>query len=247
MPRSSRVLRMWTTCGRSVTEESSSRMPSQTVLSRSQTTHLIDCFSFFLAAWTASAWVSATPATSESVDISELLQLEERDGDLLDLRAPFDDLEDAGVAQVALDGIVLAAAVGAVDLHGVGGGAGGHGRGVVLCDHDLAGGAGVPLVAQPAGAQAEEPGGAHLGDHIGEHAADELVVGDRHAELHAPGGVGAAGVEAGLADADAPPGDAVAAMFQGGEDDVRDTEAGAAEQVLLRHPGAVEEDPGEHG
>src|ERR1700710_470516 len=120
MPRSSRVFRMWTTCGRSVTEESSSRMPSQTVLSRSQTTHLIDCFSFFLAAWTASAWVSAT--TPESVDISKLLQLEERDGDLLDLRAPLDDFEDAGVAQVALDGIVLAAAVRAVNLHGVGGG-----------------------------------------------------------------------------------------------------------------------------
>src|ERR1700710_587424 len=196
MPRSSRVFRMWTTCGRSVTSESSSRMPSQTVLSRSQTTHLIDCFSFFFAAWTASAWVSATPATSESVDISELLQLEVRDGDLLDLRAPLDDFEDAGVAQVALDGIVLAAAVGAMDLHGVIGGAGGHGRGVVLGDHDLAGGAGVPLVAQPAGAP--------LGDHVGEHAADELVVGDRHAELHAPGGIGAAGVQAGLADADAP-------------------------------------------
>src|ERR1700710_1689674 len=121
MPRSSRVFRMWTTCGRSVTSESSSRMPSQTVLSRSQTTHLIDCFSFFLAAWTASAWVSAI--------ILKLLQLEERDGDLLDLRAPLDDLEDAGVAQVALHRIVLAAAVRAVDLYGVVGGAGGHGRG----------------------------------------------------------------------------------------------------------------------
>src|SRR4029079_17519443 len=107
IPRSSRVFRMWTTCGRRVTSRSSSRMPSQTVLSRSQTTHLIDCFSFFFAACTAAAWLPASTSI-----ISKLLQLEERNRDLLDLRAPLDDLQHAGVAQVALDRIVLAAAVG---------------------------------------------------------------------------------------------------------------------------------------
>src|SRR4028119_2040713 len=53
MPRSSSVFRISTTCGRSTTSRSSSRMPSQTVLSRSHTTHLIDCLSFFFF------WISA--------------------------------------------------------------------------------------------------------------------------------------------------------------------------------------------
>src|SRR4051794_40743254 len=215
MPRSSRVWRMWTTCGRRVTSRSSSRMPSQTVLSRSQTTHLIDCFSFFFAAWTAAAWDSEGSPVLRSI-ISKLLQLEERNRDLLDLRAPLDDLQYAGVAQVALDRILLAAAVGAVDLHGVEGGAGGHGRGEVLGHPDLAGGSRIARVAQPAGAQAQEAGGAHLDDHVGEHTADELVVGDRHAELPAPRGVGARGVEAGLGEPHRSPGDAVAAVIEGG-------------------------------
>src|SRR5215218_11106941 len=127
MPRWSKVSRMWTTWGRSLTSRSSSRMPSQTVSSRSQTTHLMDCFSLRFAAWTAAAWDI----------ISELLKLEQRDGDLLDLRAALDDLGHLGVAQVAGHGIVLGEAVGAVDLHGVVGRPGGRPGGEVLGRHRL--------------------------------------------------------------------------------------------------------------
>src|SRR6185295_8753949 len=137
--------------------------------SRSQTTHLIDCFSFFFAAWTAAAWLSVSIT-------SKLLQLEEGDGDLLDLGAPLDALHDAGVPQVAADGIILAAAVGAVDLDGVVGRPGGHGGGEVLGQHDLAGSSRIAGVAQPPGAQAEEAGGTDVGDHLGEQPPDELVV-----------------------------------------------------------------------
>src|SRR5215217_6110078 len=140
MPRPSRVSRMRTTWGRSFTSRSSSRMPSQTVSSRSQTTHLMDCFSFFFAASTAAAW-----------DVtSKLLKLKEREGDLLDLRAPLDDLGHLGVAQVAGHWIVLGEAVGAVDLHGVVGRPGGRTGGEVLGRHRLHERPGVARVAQPA-------------------------------------------------------------------------------------------------
>src|SRR5215213_9406807 len=108
---------MWTTWGRSVTSASSRRMPSQTVLSRSHTTHLMDCFSFFLAACTAAAWPWAS--VSSMTGLLKLLKVEEGDRDLLDLRAPLDDLHHLRVAQVPEDGVLLAHPVGAVDLHGV--------------------------------------------------------------------------------------------------------------------------------
>src|SRR5688572_28714531 len=119
MPRWSRVLRIWTTCGRRVTSVSSSRMPSQTVLSRSQTTHLMDCFSFFFSAIRVAALVS-TSSMAFSWTMLELLEVEAGDGDLLDLRAPLDDLHHPGVAQVAPYGVVGAEAVGTMDLDRVG-------------------------------------------------------------------------------------------------------------------------------
>src|SRR6185295_13268976 len=242
IPRSSSVSSRWTTWGRSFTSRSSRRMPSQTVSSRSQTTHLMDCFSFFFAACTAAAWVVA----GSEIMASELLKLEQRNGDLLDLRATLDDLHDLGVAQVAAHGIVLAAAVGAVDLHRVVGGADGQPRGEVLGGHGLHEGPRIAGFAQPAGTQAEQAGGAHVDDHVRQQAADELVVGERRAALPALLGVRAAGVETRLGDAHRAPGDAVAPLLQRRRGDVRDAEADAAHQALLGHAAAGELDLRQH-
>src|SRR5712692_10031437 len=73
------------------------------------------------------------------------LQLPERtagDRDLLDLGAAFDDLGDLGVAQVALDRVVLGEAVGAVQLDGIVGGAGGGAGGEILGDQGVGRGVG---------------------------------------------------------------------------------------------------------
>src|SRR6202521_3006840 len=59
---------------------------------------------------------------------SELLGRIAGDGDLLDLRAALDDLGDLGIAQVTLDRVVLRQAVGAMQLDGVVGRAGGGAR-----------------------------------------------------------------------------------------------------------------------
>src|SRR3954471_6509293 len=254
MPRSSRVLRMWTTCGRRVTSRSSSRMPSQTVLSRSQTTHLIDCFSFFLAAWTAAAWDSEAVRSIMTVFSgkavrrlgSKLGELEAGHHHLLDLRASFDDLHDLGITEVAFHGKGVAAAVGAVDLHRVGRHFGGHGRGVVFGGHGLGERQGIAGLAHPAGAVAEEAGGAHLHDHVGEQGADELVIENRLVELRALATVGQGGVEGGLRDPHGAAGHAVAPLLQGGGDDVRDAEADAADEVARGDAAALDHHLAEH-
>src|SRR5262245_42513807 len=105
-------------------------MPSHTVLSRSHTTHLMDCFSFFFAAITA----AGSDARFESIMAcsSKLPELEARDRELLNLGAPFDDLHHLGVAEVARHREVFVAAVAAVDLDRVGGCFRGGGGGEVL-------------------------------------------------------------------------------------------------------------------
>src|ERR1700743_3443256 len=92
------------------------------------------------------------------------------DGDLLDLGAAFDDLGDLGVAPVALDGMVLGEAVGAVQLDGVVGGADGGAGGEVLGDQGFGGGVVGADEAAVAGLVAEEAGGAGVDDHLGELA-----------------------------------------------------------------------------
>src|SRR5262249_34942395 len=102
---------------------------------------------------------------------------------LLNLGAPFDDLHDFGVTEVALERVVGAAAVRAVDLHGVGGGADRGRRREVLRDRSGAEAAGILRVAEAAGLEAQEARGVELGDHVRHHLAHELVLLEEDAEL----------------------------------------------------------------
>src|SRR5678815_2671751 len=97
MPRWSNALMISSTSSRRRTSSPSSNVPSQSVLSRSHTTHLMTCLS------------------------TAILPLVTMFGDknLLHLSAAFDDLHNLGVTQITLDRRLAAASTRSVDLYGI--------------------------------------------------------------------------------------------------------------------------------
>src|SRR3954469_13831612 len=136
------------------------------------------------------------------------------DDQLLDLRGALVEGGDAGVAQVALDWVVVDVAGAAVDLD----------RQVRALDRRLGrvelrhrglGRVRLLFVLQQAGTEDQHPAGVTPEDHFGDHLLDPLEAGQRHPELLAVLGVLDRALDAAFADADAAGGDAVAAVFQG--------------------------------
>ena len=135
------------------------------------------------------------------------------DDQLLDLRGALVEGGDAGVAQVALDRVVVDVAGAAVDLD----------RQVRALDRRLGrvelGDRGLhrvrlAFVLEHAGAVDQHPAGVALEDHVGDHLLDQLEAGERDAELLALLRVLDRGVDAAVADPDAAGGDAVAAVVE---------------------------------
>src|SRR4051812_1876173 len=103
------------------------------------------------------------------------------DHELLDLLGAFEDVVDLRVAVHALDGVLTRVPVAAVDLDGALGDPHGDASGLELRLRAL--GIGVAAVAgEPRGAPDEQPRRVDLGDHVGEHERDRLVLDDRLAE-----------------------------------------------------------------
>src|SRR3954463_2813659 len=135
------------------------------------------------------------------------------DDQLLDLRGALVERGHAGVAQVALDRVVVDVAGAAVDLN----------RQVRALDRRLGrvelryrrlGRVRLLFVLQQAGAEDQHPAGVAAEDHFGDHLLDQLEAGQRHPELLAVLGVLDRALDAAFADADAAGGDAVAAVFE---------------------------------
>ena len=162
------------------------------------------------------------------------------DDQLVDLGGALVQRGDPGVAEVALDRVVVDVAGSAVHLDGcVGALDGGLGR-VVLRDRGLDRVADA-AVLELAGAVDQQPGGVPLDDHVGDQLLDELEARDRDAELPALLRVVDRGVDAAVADPDAAGGDAVAAVVESAH---RDLEAVAdlAEQGVVGDLDVVERD-----
>src|SRR5580693_356939 len=136
MPRSYRVLMRSAAAGRTWTSPPSSRIPSQTVLSKSHTTHLT--WPFFGPA--GLAWPTATLSVCVLISIpfwswpalAEPLASVVRDELFKNLRAALDDLHHLGVPEVARHVGSRRASPCSLYLHGVGRGPHGGGRREVL-------------------------------------------------------------------------------------------------------------------
>src|SRR5436305_14645532 len=184
------------------------------------------------------AVASATGSASTAIRVSSGLG-EHPVGDhhLLDLAGALVDLGDAGVAEVALDVVLLGVAVAAVDLQRLVGDPLGHLGGEQL---GLGGFEGVALLVLlgPRRLPGEQAGGVELGRHVREVELDRLEVGEMGAELLALLRVGQRLLEGPLGDADRLGGDADAAAVEGGHGDLEavsllaETVAGRDAQVL---------------
>src|SRR5215212_10173234 len=132
-------------------------------------------FSRTRATWNSSTETSTRPANSG------LLQGEHRvdpgrgaaDDQLLDLRGALVEGGDAGVAQVALDRVVVDVAGAAVDLDRQVR-AFDRGLGRVELRHRGLGRVRLLFVLQEAGAEDQHPAGVALEDHLGDHLLDQL-------------------------------------------------------------------------
>src|SRR6266545_78829 len=129
----------------------------------------------------------------------------------MQLAGPLVDHRRFGVAQVALDGELVAVAVRAVDLDRVQGGLDRMLRGVPLGEAGLAGVA-PAVVLQPAGSPHQEAPRLRATGHVGQHLLDELVVTDLLAERLPLAGVRHGCVQAGVAETDGPRRNGVAAL-----------------------------------
>src|SRR6266540_2833025 len=158
----------------------------------------------------------------------------------MQLAGPLVDHRRFGVAQVALDGELVAVAVRAVDLDRVQGGLDRMLRGVPLGEAGLAGVA-PAVVLQPAGSPHEEAPRLRATGHVGQHLLDELVVADLLAKRLPLAGVRHGCVQGGLAETDGPRRNGVAALVDRAH---RDEEALAllAHAILQRHLAVVEVD-----
>src|SRR4051794_22617311 len=101
-----------------------------------------------------------------------------RDDELLDLLGALEDVVDLRVAVHALDRVLARVAVATVDLDGALGDPHRDAAGLELRLRSL--GIGVAAVAgEPRGAVHEQSRRVDLGDHVGEHEGDRLVLDDR--------------------------------------------------------------------
>ena len=150
--------------------------------------------------------------------VGELLELtgqRSADDETLDLVGALVDLGDLGVAHVLLDGVVLAVAVAAEELHRVGG----HLHGGVGGE-DLAHGGDLVDIG---GARVDDPRrvvdqlarGLDLGGHVGEHELDRLVRHDGLAELTAVRGVAQGPLEGALGEPEGLGGDPGSGAVEG--------------------------------
>src|SRR4051812_8322510 len=236
MPRSLRASTASTIDGRRRTSSSSSRVPSQSVPSRSHTTHFTEPR-------------RTSPRTGLVVLIVLIPSLPVGvvgDRYLLELGAALDDLHDLRVPVVAARPVPGRAAAGAVYLDGVGGGLRGGARRLVLGDprgHDRVR---VVVVLQPSGGLVEKPPGARAHDHVADHPAHELVVPEGTVAMHSPVGVRRRELEASLNDPDRAAGDAVAADVERADHDALEREALRPEQGVAVHTAVVEADLRQH-
>src|SRR6185295_4978650 len=138
MPRPSSVSIASRTPGRTRTSPSSSRMPSQTVWSRSQITHLIEPGLREVGEDGKDSKDSKDEEARGGALMSlKLRKIESWNRELLDLGGAFDDLHHLRVSQVAGDWRIGGAAVCPLDLHRVARPLGRRDRTEVFGDHRL--------------------------------------------------------------------------------------------------------------
>ena len=155
------------------------------------------------------------------------------DDEALDVAGAFVDLHPFGVAQVALDRVVVGIAPSAVHqdrlVRGAQGGLGGE---------EFGGGsgptAGLALVLQPGGMVHQVAGRVHVGGHVSQRRLDHLEVADALAERAPLPRKGHGGVQAGLGDAECAGGDTEAAMVQGAHGDAKSV-PGRAQEIARRN------------
>src|SRR5262249_27468102 len=153
--------------------------------------------------------------------------------DLVDLAGALVDDGGLGVAVEPAGRVLVGVAVAAVDLHAVAG------RTLALHGREPLGQRGLPgvappLVLEPARPQPEEAGGVVVGDHLGDHLLDQLVLADGAPEGLAAGGVAHGGVQAGADEPGGPRRHRVAPVLQR-EHGHPEPLALAPHAVLLRH------------
>src|ERR1044072_1072152 len=172
MPRSSSGLMTSTAAACNSTRSSSSSVPRQSVLSRSHTTHLMSgCLPAVLM--NRSMLVMALTECACGRGPGTLLKGAIGNRDLLDLIAAFDDFHDLRIAQVALNGILTAATVRAMNLHGVSGSLHRCSSGKVFGDERVLPSRRVPCHFRCAGLNAKQSRGIYVDDHLGQHLLDE--------------------------------------------------------------------------
>src|SRR5215471_9359041 len=149
---------------------------------------------------------------------SHVLENLARDDQPVDLAGALVDLGDAGVAEVALDRILLGVAVAAVNLESLGRDPLSHLGGEELGDRRLQ-----PVAAAPAGLLLRRRGsagqkarGVDLGGHVRQIKADHLEIGDRAGERPALAGVPHRSLVGLLRDPDGLGGDADTAAVESG-------------------------------
>src|SRR5215218_1321982 len=147
--------------------------------------------------------------------------LEDPVGDhhLLDLAGPLVDLEDARVAEEALDVVLLGVAIAAVDLESLVGDPLRHLGGEELGLRRFEGEA-LLVLLRPGGLPGHQASGVDLGRHVGQVELDGLELGELLVELLALLGVGQGLLERALGDAHGLRGDADASAVQSGHGDL---------------------------
>jgi len=139
------------------------------------------------------------------------------------------------------------AAGGAVDLDGIGSGVNGSAGGEIL-GHEGAGvGLGRMFIFRAAGAPAEEPGGFHIRAHFGEERLNHAQLTDAVAASPARGGITGALFKASAQKPERGTGGAETTELQADLGDVREAEAGFANDVGGGDVDIVKPEPGEAG